>query len=78
MAEMEIRRFKALWGCAPMQYVNQLRLQQSARQLATTDDPISAIAQRCGFGSPHYFSRKFHEEFGVTPQSYRASQKRSK
>ena len=23
-----IRRFKSLWGCAPMQYVNQLRLQQ--------------------------------------------------
>ena len=34
-----IRRFKALWGCAPMQYVNQLRLNQAARQLAATDDP---------------------------------------
>ena len=73
-----IRRFKALWGCAPMQYVNQLRLQQAARQLASTDDPISAIARSCGFASPHYFSRKFHEEFGVSPQSYRTSLKNQK
>lgn len=72
-----IRRFKALWGCAPMQYVNQLRLQQAARQLATTEDPISHIAQRCGFASAHYFSRKFHEEFGLSPQAYRISQKRT-
>lgn len=72
-----IRRFKALWGCSPMQYVNQLRLQQSARQLATTDDLISVIAQRCGFASAHYFSRKFHAKFGLSPQAYRASQKRT-
>ena len=72
-----IRRFKALWGCAPMQYVNQLRLQQSARQLATTDEPISVIAQRCGFTTLHYFSRKFHEEFGMSPRSYRLSQRKN-
>ena len=66
-----IRRFKALWGCAPMQYVNRLRLNQAARQLSTTDDPIAQIGKRCGFASPHYFSRKFHEEFGLSPQSYR-------
>lgn len=71
-----IRRFKALWGCAPMQYVNQLRLHQAAQQLSATDDPISAIAQHCGFASPHYFSRKFHEEFGLSPQTYRVLQRR--
>lgn len=70
-----IRRFKSLWGCSPMQYVNQMRLHQSARQLSATDDPISVIAQRCGFASAHYFSRKFHEEFGLSPQSYRTLQK---
>lgn len=70
-----IRRFKSLWGCSPMQYVNQLRLRNAKNLLLTTDEPLSVIAQRCGFASPHYFSRRFRDEFGQSPQFYRAEHK---
>jgi len=53
------------------QVVNRLRLQRAARELATSDTPISAIALDCGFDNLGYFYRRFRERFGCTPRSYR-------
>lgn len=71
-----VKRFKELWGFSPMKYVSNLRLQQAERLLLTTELPLSQIAQQCGFSSLHYFSRKFSESYGISPQAYRSRNKK--
>lgn len=46
------RLFKRHMGCSPFTYVQNLRLQRAARLLETTDEPITQVAARCGYGSP--------------------------
>ena len=70
-----IKRFKELWGFSPMKYVCNLRLQKAERMLLTTQLPLSQIAGQCGFSSLHYFSRKFNESYGMSPQAFRSRRK---
>ncbi|MCD7838939.1 MAG: AraC family transcriptional regulator, partial [Clostridiales bacterium] len=58
--------FHATIGTAPIQYVKQLRVQQAAVLLATTDRKIADIGAQCGFQENSYFSRAFHSLQGCT------------
>ena len=65
------RLFKRHMGCSPFTYVQNLRLQRAARLLETTDEPITQVAARCGYGSPSYFTKSFREKTGLSPSAYR-------
>ena len=41
------------------------------RQLTETDDTVTAIAARCGFGSAETLRRSFVRRVGVSPDQYR-------
>ncbi|MFJ8043312.1 AraC family transcriptional regulator [Kitasatospora sp. NPDC096147] len=66
------RRFTALVGRPPMAYLTWWRLTFAATLLRDTTDPLAAIAQRVGYGTPYAFSHAFAREFGTTPGRYRA------
>lgn len=64
-------------GCRPVEFVNQARLSHAAALLATTGEPIGAIASRSGFSSQSYFDRVFRTRYGQTPRAYRDQARRA-
>lgn len=66
------RLFRASFGCAPYQYVQEQRLIRARDMLRQRSNTITAIALTCGFSDSSRFSRAFKSRFGVTPSGYRA------
>jgi len=67
------RRFTRLVGVAPKPFLQSIRLGRAMALLHTTDDPIAAIAQACGFADAGYFARAFRERTGLTPERFRSA-----
>lgn len=66
-----LRAFRRATGATPYQYVLERRLNRAGLLLLNSADRVSAIAQRCGFGSAAHFSSIFHAHRGCTPSQYR-------
>jgi AraC family transcriptional activator FtrA len=47
------------------------RVERAKKLLATTDLPVSLIAERCGFQSNERLTVNFREVVGVPPSAYR-------
>ncbi|RHO22447.1 AraC family transcriptional regulator [Amedibacterium intestinale] len=62
--------FKNNLGTAPKQYISDLKLNKSKHLIKESMYTISEIASMLGFTSIHYFSRKFKQQFGITPTDY--------
>lgn len=60
-------------GLTPSDYVNRIRMDHAARQLAGTGDTLAEIAAECGISNMSHFHRLFRAQFGVTPRQYRVS-----
>ena len=72
MSESSLNRFfKRETGQSPMEFVAQLRLEQSRVLLGQGSDSITAVAQRCGFSSSSHFSSAFATAYGISPRDYR-------
>lgn len=65
------RRFTAMVGQPPLTYLTWWRLTMAARLLQTTDVPLSAVAQRSGYGSAYAFANAFKREYGISAGRYR-------
>lgn len=63
--------YLAAFGTTCTQDVIASRIACSKRLLELTDDPISAVAQKCGFETDVYFMRQFKRHAGMTPTAYR-------
>jgi len=61
--------FSQRFGCGPIQWVRQQRLEQARLDLLSPApaDTVSGIAARYSFSSPAVFSRDFHSRYGQTP-----------
>lgn len=74
-AAMSPRHFTRVFtgevGEAPGAYVERIRTEAARRQLEETDDTLTAIAARCGFGSAETLRRNFVRRLGVSPDQYR-------
>lgn len=66
-----IREFRARYGQPPMHYRNQCIMECAGRLLAHSDEPIYAIADKCGYESPSAFAKAFLRHTGMTPLEYR-------
>ncbi len=64
------RKFKAVSGEAPQQYIQKIRLRKSVELLKQGQLNINEIAYECGFNDPKYFSTVFKAQFGKTPSEY--------
>ena len=74
-AAMSPRHFTRVFtdeiGEAPGAYVERVRTEAARRQLEETDDTVTVIAARCGFGSAETLRRNFVRRLGVPPDQYR-------
>ena len=59
-----MKYFKQYMGVPFIQYLNEFRLEKAAGMLLTTPDPVTAVAQRCGFDNISYFNRLFRRKYG--------------
>lgn len=65
------KRFRTVFGISPNEFILRTRLQKAARLLRNGDDALIKIALECGFCDQSYFTKRFHDFFGVTPRQYR-------
>lgn len=56
---------------SPHNMARQLRLEQAATLLKTTDKSIEEISNLCGFYTPNYFIGNFFHKYKLTPREYR-------
>lgn len=71
------RRFKALLGRSPRQYLQETRIHQAKRKLVETTWTVTDIAYECGFSDAAQLSRLFKEATGMTPVRYREANRRA-
>lgn len=64
--------FKQYNGLSVKKYIAQLRINQAKKLLATSDLPVSGIAQLCGFSNINHFPTAFKKAAGMSPTEYRA------
>lgn len=64
-------QFKKVYGTTIYQLYNLKRLEKAALLIRSTELPISAVKQQCGFKDSSHFARKFKAQFGHAPRVYR-------
>lgn len=69
------RAFYERYRVSPMQYLNNWRIHAAKELLQTTDLSITEIADKVGFQSVHYLSRRFAAREYVSPLQYRQQMK---
>ena len=65
------KMFKDSIGKTPIEYINGLRVNDSMRALAETDDTLADIADSIGFCNPNYFHKIFKQYMNTSPLAYR-------
>ena len=65
------RRFRKVFGIAPMQFVLRSRVNAARTILARGSGKLGNIALECGFYDQGQFGRIFKRETGLTPGQYR-------
>jgi transcriptional regulator GlxA family with amidase domain len=65
------RRFAAATGHSVRGYVAECRLELARLMLRGTTDPLTLIADECGFGSVSALVRAFGTRHGISPMRYR-------
>lgn len=65
------RHFHARVGTNPLNWLQTQRTQRAQELLEEGDEPIEAIARRCGFGTPEALRRHFRRVLHTTPTAYR-------
>lgn len=65
------RKFRQQFGCTIVEHIRRVRVNRARLLLATTDDPVTLISEKCGFATYNYMSRIFRAATGLSPQQYR-------
>ena len=66
-----IRRFRALFGETPHQFLIRARLDRAKRLLASSDRSVTDVCLEVGFTSLGSFSDQFARRVGMAPSAYR-------
>jgi AraC-like DNA-binding protein/mannose-6-phosphate isomerase-like protein (cupin superfamily) len=65
------RAVRRHFGMTPTELAGHFQLEHATVLLGATNESIAAISARCGFSSPSYFSKRFHQAHGMSPREYR-------
>lgn len=65
------RRFKKHLEKTPLQYINEVRLENARKLLLETDKAIGTIAQETGFADHSHFTRAFTRQYKLSPSKAR-------
>lgn len=66
-------RFQTMLATSPIRYVRDWRLYLASVALATTSQPIAAIAYDAGYATEAAFNRAFSRTFATPPAAWRAA-----
>ena len=69
--------FRKATGMAPLDYFIHLKLQKACLLLYSSDIKVKKVATEIGYDDPYYFSRLFKKYMKVSPDQYRALQKKN-
>lgn len=67
--------FHARTGYSPLNYFNQLKIQQACRLLDFSNMKINQICYKTGIDDCYYFSRLFTKIMGMSPREYKKQKK---
>jgi transcriptional regulator GlxA family with amidase domain len=65
------RKFKTVFGSAPADYVEVLRLDESRKRLGAPNQTVDSVAASVGYASADAYRRAFERRFGVAPSLYK-------
>lgn len=65
------RLFRRVRGRSPHRVFREVRMQRAMELMTNTAEKLSAIAERCGFGSPADFARAFRAVHRTPPGEWR-------
>ena len=65
------KRFKDDTGCTFQQYVQNVRIEQSCRLLAETNEKITHIAHNVGYDDIKFFGKIFKQSMNMSPREFR-------
>jgi transcriptional regulator GlxA family with amidase domain len=65
------RRFRMATGCAPIVYLQNLRVEAARRLLESDEQPVEAVGAAVGYEDASFFRRLFRRTTGVSPGEYR-------
>lgn len=65
------RLFKKTTGQTFVEYLQNIRIEESCKLLRTTSFKIQDIIQRVGYNDTHYFLRLFKKKMGMSPRQFR-------
>jgi AraC family transcriptional activator FtrA len=65
------RRFVAVTGTTPLQWLLRQRVLLAQRLLETTEAPVERVATQCGFGTAAGLRVHFQRQVGTSPMAYR-------
>ena len=68
------RVFKRTFNVTPAGFVEQMRLTEAARRLASQRETIEGVASSVGFRSAEVFRRAFERRFGMAPRKFQRTQ----
>jgi transcriptional regulator GlxA family with amidase domain len=63
------RAFKSVFGSAPAEFVETLRINEAKRRLSTHKRTVDTIAASVGFSDAEAFRRAFERRFGAKPRA---------
>lgn len=66
-----MRIFKNAYGCSPLEYIINLRMNRACVLLKGSAMTISETAKKCGFDDVNYFSRLFKKKVGISPSKFK-------
>jgi AraC-like DNA-binding protein len=61
------RKVTAITGRSPVKFIRDIRLNKALSLLKENKYNLSEVALEVGYRSPSYFSKCFHEKFGIQP-----------
>lgn len=68
------RRFGAVFGAAPLAYLNRMRVQKACALLWRSNASVLSVSERTGFATLSSFNRHFKRETGLSPLAWRRAQ----
>jgi transcriptional regulator GlxA family with amidase domain len=66
-----LRRFKSVTGIAPIEYLQQVRIEASKKMLEQSNRQMTDVINHTGYNDPKAFRKVFRKIVGMTPSDYR-------
>lgn len=65
------KAFQSYYGKTVFEKLLEIRLEEAAKLLKSSQASIHLLAEQCGFRDANYFSRIFQKHYGCSPTQYR-------